>query len=96
MTGLYVVPVNRHLAPDDVQIGSRRGSPTGRAASAPGDRGRCGGVECWLGHGEWASAVVALWRHAVAVLMNTDETLDNDKFRMALTEDLLAGAKLAA
>lgn len=32
--------------------------------------------------------------HAVAVLMNTDETLDNDKFRMALTEDLIAGAEL--
>lgn len=34
--------------------------------------------------------------HAVTVLMNTDETLTNDEFRMALTEDLIAGAKLAA
>lgn len=34
-------------------------------------------------------------RHAVAVLMNIDKTDENDRFRSAVTQDLLAGAKLA-
>lgn len=33
-------------------------------------------------------------RHAVIVLMNIEKTAKNDKFRSAMTEDLLAGAKL--
>lgn len=34
-------------------------------------------------------------RHAVAVLMNIDKTDENDRFRSSVTQDLLAGAKLA-